>query len=1175
MHSNDDSIGKSQERDTAQADLDSLVRVSHRLAMIADTERLTQVLDKLLPRLLHKIGENRRRQKTLINPINNLTNDSSRQALQQLYDQTHQKLVETLSHIMKRVRNDVQCQLPCEGILHLLVIVPEHNMQQLHETDAMWTSNPDVDPVTIHMALAFLTIGIPRSPIPRIVALLPALLVSQPCTVPSTEAQRSVSRQMACLLVKSMERISSADLAGDEEEKVLNQCRRLLSHSEATSATIFELFLDILLYQYTTSDVPPDGLSQMGHQRLQSSEQIIKVSTKLALLEFVASSRKRHIFPTGPRGTARMLSLLVVAAADSNSLEVAERAAGYLKIYVDTFRRADTASQTDVPITGEPTTFISTLIMICFGQLQAQSLIPINQDQMKFWLGNTTLPEGSPEQLVLSTKRRPVSESTMAGIISFLAGKIMEDDPLILERQCSESWPIIGSLITKLCHRTLSACTSVYGMTLLRAKPYRSAAELLRVLTIRLANLYDNHPVGWSNETIMKELLLQILVTACGVLAPLVSQPGLPTGMPSQGAGTSEGNFAIRDACYGCICSLARCPFAFLSEGYIFTLGDSEQVAQTATLLFGCAAKEEERLRPRAVAALDALLACYSRVYCIQAASVPKPSQNPWFSEISSDSAIAGDQSTIAPVNRSRLLSALIPVIWNASQSHQSKSSRLAAARWAGELIRELEATSACHVLCFLAGDNDPTAASTARCGLGLVDDDVNRLIEVSSNKKLPDFGQFVSTVFTQGDRHAGVSYRSQHYGEFSYQGKATTLRFAMVCLMHDFYGGTDESIELYYHALSDTLREFRSRVNNDAPVLSSIELLDCCSVCLESLLSSSDYARRRLLRNRSQDSFSFHDVRDLTFYVQSSRARRFLAHACGRLVEDPEIWTDHDEDTTLEKQLEITLEQSAKGLHSMEIGRAVVSEVHGSAFVGAHMIRALLLNHEARSLIPTNACCNHAAFILDSLGRGTLHADEALGNACADSISIALGCDNRDPPELDARLLRSCSSLLRSLAKANRNFGGSDQANPSRVIKCALATGHTLAATTLPVVLGVHNQGDTSGDLHLARSEAANSLFDLLGSVASQKQEEIAVVVGEALACYADVALWSFELHTESSEWPADFNDAFARGLHPHEFSLYVLLRSTFKANSPQKRTSTAPALLALAARAASRVSI
>eukprot|EP00978_Attheya_sp_CCMP212_P004711 scaffold10348_cov54-Attheya_sp.AAC.4 len=96
-----------EEKDAAVAEISSLGRVSHKLAMTDAGDPLEKVLGVLLPRLLLRIGNNHAR---------NTANSFAKAE----YDKIHAKLVEMISHAMKRVRADQQCQLPCSAILGLL-----------------------------------------------------------------------------------------------------------------------------------------------------------------------------------------------------------------------------------------------------------------------------------------------------------------------------------------------------------------------------------------------------------------------------------------------------------------------------------------------------------------------------------------------------------------------------------------------------------------------------------------------------------------------------------------------------------------------------------------------------------------------------------------------------------------------------------------------------------------------------------------------------------------------------------------------------------------------------------------------------------------------------------------------------------------------------------------------
>ena len=118
---------------TAKADYDQLGRVSHRVAM-TNSEQLEKVLTLLLPRLLSRIGSNN--QKTV--DLASFNNNNSSETLQMVgltrsfYQNIHAKLVEMLSHIIKRVRADDSCKLPCEAILGLLYNPNESHDYNFH-----------------------------------------------------------------------------------------------------------------------------------------------------------------------------------------------------------------------------------------------------------------------------------------------------------------------------------------------------------------------------------------------------------------------------------------------------------------------------------------------------------------------------------------------------------------------------------------------------------------------------------------------------------------------------------------------------------------------------------------------------------------------------------------------------------------------------------------------------------------------------------------------------------------------------------------------------------------------------------------------------------------------------------------------------------------------------------
>ena len=103
------------------------------------------------------------------------------------------------------------------------------------------------------------------------------------------------------------------------------------------------------------------------------------------------------------------------------------------------------------------------------------------------------------------------------------------------------------------------------------------------------------------------------------------------------------------------------------------------------------------------------------------------------------------------------------------------------------------------------------------------------------------------------------------------------------------------------------------------------------------------------------------------------------------------------------------------------------------------------------------------------------------------------------------------------------------------------MAAGSTLAASTSGAGSGATGQaGDevtANASLGRKRLQIVHSLFDLLGSMSFRKDPEISIVVGEALAQYADAyspdgSVWS----SLAEEEPDDFDESFAEGLPPHK---------------------------------------
>ena len=1123
---------------SATAELSSLGRVDHRLGM-TQASQLPKVLNLLLPRLLARIGTNHANQKEATNVP----------SLLEKYQSIHQKLVGMLSHIMKRVRSDAECQLPCPAILQLLLLDQPQQEESTTTTSPLLEYNKAVNAFTLNLALAFLTLGIPRCR-ESVVNLLPGLLVvlghhSGVGTLksPATKLQSS---QIAHLVLRVLERIvldepqqavlqrqkRKADNNDDETTKssvaALEKVRLLLQSSSEISQALFDLLLDALLYQTSTSPtMPPSGLSQSGHERLRvgtsdtAKDWAAEMAPtkrlrdlKLALLTLLAPTRRWALLMNNPLGTCQTVAILVAVSGDSH-LDVAERASSYLKAYLDTMRSKDGGSTEEL---GNSVCLVCGLLSLTLGETNAESLLASLSKSSLATLGRfNTMSHGWTRQQILSLKRRKASLKTSGAIYVFVT-KALDDHPHLLQ-SLDDAQPV-ASLVVNSCSTTFHNMGSTTGFTVTRAGPYSAAAQLLNSLCLRLTT----NPKLLSPPVL--ELLSKALSSCCAVLG-VASIPRPPSAM-------NEGSVSIRDSLYGAVSNLARSN-EFCQKGSIFARGQTAIdmtdtcSIETATLLFSCSTNEEEPLRPRAVAALDALLGAYCRIYQVQTV-VPVVAKaddsNPW-SQIATTAPTPGTSEQNNANNKMALSKSLLPLLWGAAQISKAKSSRVSAARWTSDLLKGLDLPNACHLLCFLAGDPDVTAAAIAREGLGLT-----KIGDAYQDKdttlRLPDFQEVTNALFTQ------TLPSRQCFHDFSYLGKAAALRFSLVCLLHDLYGGDDEAVEKYVHAMTKTLTLFGTAQNraSSAGGRESIDLLDETAICLAGCLATSRFAREMVVHART--NYKLVDMEALTIAAPSSKARRYLGEACGSVYEDHRLYDGTDLlDWVTQCGVDRPLRASVKTLTDTQNGQSSTGQIHGASFLGARCVRAFRLEAARRADKTTPSdCWDFCSVILESLGKNTLHQDETVGNASSISIGIALSYDTIDTPVLDKRLYAGVEHILTQLDVALRKFGNGDHTDPTRVSALAEAAGQALAASTT-------GSGHASEDSQLGpkRLTCVDALFSLVGSTAYRQDHEVALKAGEALASYSDAlspksAVWSSSM----SDWPDVFDDGVAKQMPPHQ---------------------------------------
>jgi len=220
--------------DDSKAELASLQRVSHRL-VITDDEKLTGILEKLLPRLL------------LCFRPEDASNSSSSSHGQQI----HNTLVSILSHVMKRVKGNSQIKLPCPGILEQLVLLDDRDYAINHQVNVFgW-----------NLSFLLLTLGHSRSSREELYQMLSRLVFLQQYfalrqamltdSVVKTQAIPTVHLLMQTLVrIYHLEKdITNKELGIVSTEELLQPMRLLLVEHKNARAALYDLFLDFLLYQ--------------------------------------------------------------------------------------------------------------------------------------------------------------------------------------------------------------------------------------------------------------------------------------------------------------------------------------------------------------------------------------------------------------------------------------------------------------------------------------------------------------------------------------------------------------------------------------------------------------------------------------------------------------------------------------------------------------------------------------------------------------------------------------------------------------------------------------------------------------------------------------------------------------------------------------------------------------
>jgi hypothetical protein len=165
-------------------------------------------------------------------------------------------------------------------------------------------------------------------------------------------------------------------------------------------------------------------------------------------------------------------------------------------------------------VLGNPISIIIVLQRLALGDANAEvALLKVKEATRAQGTTVDLAPSRVDHQLVLSLKRRMVSEKTSAAILSFCAKLLDETPHLLLDLPDALA---VGTLSALTASRLLAGYTS--GLSALRPAPYISASQLLNALCTRLTA----SPTVLDNLDI-RDIFSQALATSCSVLANAAS----------------------------------------------------------------------------------------------------------------------------------------------------------------------------------------------------------------------------------------------------------------------------------------------------------------------------------------------------------------------------------------------------------------------------------------------------------------------------------------------------------------------------------------------------------------------------------------------------------------------------------------------------------------------------
>ena len=400
------------------------------------------------------------------------------------------------------------------------------------------------------------------------------------------------------------------------------------------------------------SDITPPGLSPYGYERLKCGTSMVGkdwreeyssthrlVDLKKKLLFWIAPTRSWDPFLLSCKrddssiNSYRGLSLLVIATGDVH-LDVSERADHFLKALYD--RRDKTLTAFSVRIKHQ---LIIECLSLCLGDMTANRIKAVS---------------GCGD---LKAMRRMISEKSALSVLNFLSLRLLEESQSssFFSSQSSLGYhhePLIvlmSTLIQCVCSNYLQQSVgksyTTFSQFQLKTTPSASA-HALKMLCTQLSNLYDEEMKKGHGALVFQ--IPSLLSKSLGIAIDHISFASTSySGDTSKVIGIES-----RDGCYGVICTICRSTALLDNPSIIFEstsrlseestmpldMRTSQTLSSATSLnfslvhtLFGCVTFEDNALRLRSAASLDAvLLASVKAFKLVEALNVdaPKPKRD-------------------------------------------------------------------------------------------------------------------------------------------------------------------------------------------------------------------------------------------------------------------------------------------------------------------------------------------------------------------------------------------------------------------------------------------------------------------------------------------------------------------------------------------------------------------